>query len=89
MTGCAGAISMTISDSEAITMPVKFRASDLTKPSCPPPQAKNDAQAMKVTNTGSGRIVAVRYVSIAPRTPRLIIAATRGGIGEGSGSEKD
>jgi hypothetical protein len=57
--GCAGPKWMVKSVREAMTMPVALDATDLTKPCCPPPQAKNDAQAMNVTQTGRGTIVAV------------------------------
>src|SRR5271163_4851978 len=59
--------------SEAMTIPVQFDSTDLIKPALPPPHAKNDAQAINVTQTGMGRTVAVRYVSIPPRRPMLTV----------------
>jgi hypothetical protein len=56
-------------------MPVQLEMTDLTKPCWPPPQAKNDAQAMNETQTGTGKAVAV---STPPRKPKLIIDAEAG-----------
>jgi hypothetical protein len=39
--------------------PVRFDATLCTKPREPPPTIKNDAQAIKVTHTGTGKTVAV------------------------------
>ena len=55
-----GANWMIRSATVPIRTPTQFEITDLTKPCWPPPQAKNEAQAMKVTQTGSGRMVAVR-----------------------------
>ena len=44
----------------AITTPTQFETTDFMRPTMPPPQAKNEAQAMKVTQTGIGSTVAVR-----------------------------
>src|SRR4029077_626865 len=70
----SAAITSKVSD--AIATPVKFEASERFQPWGPPPHAKNDAQAMKGTQTGSGTITAVMYVSSAPSTPMLMLIAS-------------
>lgn len=42
-------VAMQSKVSEAMTSPVRFNATLLTKPARPPPSTKNDAQAMNVT----------------------------------------
>jgi hypothetical protein len=61
---------------EAIAMPVRFEATDRIQPWVPPPTMTNEAQAMKVTQTGRGTTTAVSQVSTAPSTPMLIVRAS-------------
>jgi len=44
----------------AIPTPVRLDATDCFRPAMPPPAVKNEAQAMKITHTGNGSMVAVR-----------------------------
>lgn len=67
---------MTSSVSEAMAMPVRFEAIDLTRPSVPAPRMKKEAQAMKMTQTGMVRTVAVISVAAPPSTPILIDKAS-------------
>jgi hypothetical protein len=57
-------------------MPVRLQEIDLIKPCTPPPTMKNEAQAVKVTQTGMGITVAVRKTSTPPRTPMLVLKAS-------------
>ena len=66
-------------DIVAMMTPIQFERTDFIKPAPPPPHAKNDAHAMKVTQTGIGRMVAVRYVSRQANTVMLIVSAINGG----------
>ena len=62
-------------DREAIIMPVQLHKTDCNKPFFDPPHAKNEAQAVKVIQTGTGKIVAVINTSIPPRMPILNVMA--------------
>src|SRR4051812_1006456 len=55
--GPGGPPEMASSDSVAMAIPVKLLARDWTRPRRPPPTMKKDAQAMNVTNTGTGMMV--------------------------------
>jgi hypothetical protein len=59
--------------SELITAPARFDATLLTKPARPAPNTKNDAQAINVTHTGTGKTVAVSHVSTTASTPMLTV----------------
>ena len=60
---------------DAITIPVQLHKADWNKPLVPPPQAKKEAQAVKVIQTGTGKIVAVINTSIPPSIPILSVIA--------------
>ena len=57
--GVGPVVAMASSESDAITSPTRFDVTLRTKPPEPPPTTKNEAQAMKVTHTGTGKTVAV------------------------------
>ena len=56
-------------------MPVQLHKTDCNNPFFEPPHAKNEAQAVKVIQTGTGKIVAVIKTSIPPRMPILNVMA--------------
>jgi hypothetical protein len=58
--GWLGAKAIASKVHDAMAIPAKLHAVDLTIPKGVRPTAKNDAQAMKVTQTGMGRAVAVK-----------------------------
>lgn len=58
-----------------MTIPVRLLAADCSNPRGPPPRMKNDAQAMKTTQTGTSMTMAVNHTAMAPRTPMLSVKA--------------